>query len=84
MATLKKNPPRHKIRLGTIHADIWLVIPKKGHSFLTVSFSRSYKHGEQWKTGHSFQARELDALMDVTLEAKEWMRQHRLSKANAA
>ncbi|WP_447970103.1 hypothetical protein [Nitrospira sp. M1] len=66
----KKTPPLHKIRIGAIQADIWQVIPEKGHSFLTVSFSHSYKRGEQWKTGHSFQAHELEALSDVAADAK--------------
>ena len=85
MASQTKNPPLHKIRIGAIHADIWEHIPEKGQPFLTVTFTRSYKtKSDEWKNGHSFSQEHLDTLMDVTLEAKEWMRQHRLSKATAA
>ncbi|GJL50814.1 MAG: hypothetical protein NPIRA01_20410 [Nitrospirales bacterium] len=84
MATHKKSPPLHKIRLGAIHADIWLVTPDNGQPFLTVSFSRSYKQGEQWKTGHSFQAHELEALSDVAADAKAWMKPYRHSHPGVA
>ena len=85
MATQTKNPPLHKIRIGAIHADIWEQTPEKWQPFLTVTFTRSYKtKSDEWKHGSSFSQEHLDALMDVTLEAKEWMRQHRLSKAKAA
>ena len=43
MATKNKKPPLHKIRIGAIQADIWEQTPEKGHSFLTVTFTRSYK-----------------------------------------
>ena len=85
MAKQTKNPPLHKIRIGAIQADIWEQVREKGQPFLTVSFTRSYKNkSDEWKNGNSFSQEHLDALMDVTLEAKEWMRQHRLSKARAA
>ena len=77
--------PIHTIRNGAIQASIWEQTSEKGHPFLTVTFSRSYKDKtEQWKTGHSYQAHELDALIDAAIDAKDWMRQHRRSTANAA
>ncbi|WP_454063550.1 hypothetical protein [Candidatus Nitrospira salsa] len=80
----KKIPPLQEIPIGAIQADIWQVIPEMGHSFLTVSFSRSYKHGEQWKNGHSYQAHELEALSDVAADAKAWMKQYRHSHPGVA
>lgn len=84
MATNTK-PPLHKIRIGTIQADIWEQVPDKVQPFLTVTFTRSYKNKSgEWRNGHSFSQEHMETLMDVTLEAKEWMCQHRLSKAKAA
>lgn len=83
MAT-KNQQPIHKIKVGLVQASIWEQSTDKGHAFLTVTFSNSYKKGEEWKNGHSYQTQEIDNLIDAATDAKDWMRQHRLSKANAA
>jgi len=82
MAT-EKQKPIHKIKVGLVQASIWEQTTEKGN-FLTVTFSNSYKKGEEWKNGHSYQAHELDNLVDAAIDAKDWMRQHRSSKAKAA
>ncbi|MCA9463834.1 MAG: hypothetical protein OEZ57_00775 [Nitrospirota bacterium] len=83
MATLEKNPPVHKIQNGRVQASIWEQTSEKG-KFLSVTFKIGYQQQSEWKNGHSYQAHELDALIDTAIDAKEWMRQHRLSKAKAA
>lgn len=83
MAT-ENQKPIHKIKVGLVQASIWERSTDKGHSFLTVTFSNSYKKGEEWKNGHSYQTQEIDNLIDAATDAKDWMRQHRLSKGNAA
>jgi len=47
----KKTPPLHKIRIGAIQADIWQVIPEKGHSFLTVSSHARTNRASNGKPG---------------------------------
>ncbi len=83
MATTNKKPI-HKIKVGSVQADIWEQTPEKGDVFYTLTFSRSYKKGDEWKTSHSFTQQHLDNLADAAIDAKEWMRQHRPSKAKAA
>ena len=83
MATENKKPI-HKIKVRNVQASIWEQTFEKG-TFLTVTFSRSYKDkSDQWQNGHSYRAHELDSLIDAAIDAKEWMRQHRPSKAKAA
>ncbi len=81
--TTSNQKPIKKLRIGAVQADIWAQAAESGE-FLTVSFSRSYKKGEEWKTGHSYQAHELEALVDVALDAKDFIRKWRRSKITAA
>jgi len=82
MAT-KNKPPLHTIQNGRVQASIWEQTSEKG-SFLSVTFKIGYQKQGEWKDGHSYQAHELDQLIDAAIDAKEWMRQHRPSKAKAA
>jgi len=84
MATETKKQPIHKIQVGRVQAAIWEQTPEKGQPFLNVTFTISYKKGDEWKNGYSYQTHEVDNLMDAALEAKEWMRQNRPGKAKAA
>ncbi len=75
MAT--KQKPLHHIRVGNVRASIWKQTSEKG-SFLTVTFSRSYKDkAEKWQNGHSYLDRDLADLIDCADEAKAWMRKNR-------
>jgi len=84
MATETKKQPIHKIQVGRVQAAIWEQTPEKGQPFLNVTFTISYKKGDEWKNGHSYQVSDLDNLLDAVTDAKDWMRQHRPSKAKAA
>ena len=48
-----RNQPVHRIRHGAISASIWRQETEKGPVF-NVTFQRSYKDGEKWKTSNSF------------------------------
>ena len=59
------NPkPVAEIRIGRVKAAIW---PNKteGRTRHTVTFSRLYKDGEQWKTTQSFGSNDLLVLAKV-------------------
>ena len=82
MATNKK--PLAKIRHGFVNASIWEQ-PGKTGLFLTVSFSRSYKDKQdQWKHGHSYNIHEIESLINVAIDAQEWVRNFRKSQGRAA
>jgi len=60
-------------RFGNIKATIWQNVSEKGPFFATT-FSRPFKdQSGAWRNGTSFGLNDLEALMNVAFEAKEWM-----------
>ena len=66
------NQPVHKIRHGAISASIWRQETEKGPLF-NVSFQRSYKDGEEWKSSTSFGAQNLLVVSLIATQAFEWI-----------
>jgi hypothetical protein len=78
MATNKK--PTHTLRCGNIKATIWQNVSEKG-SFFATTFSRPFKdQAGEWRNGTSFGLSDLEALLTVAREAKEWMAAHALKR----
>ena len=76
MAT--NNKPANTLRCGNIKATIWENISVKG-PFFSTTFSRSFKdQSGAWHNGTSFDLSDLEALLIVAREAKEWMSAHAL------
>lgn len=67
-----KNHPVHQIRQGAVSASIWRQQTDKGPMF-NVTFQRSYKDGETWKTSASFGRNNLLVLSLVAARAFEWI-----------
>ncbi len=64
------------LRCGHIKATIWQNVSEKGPFFATT-FSRRFKdQSGQWCNGTSFELNDLEALMNVAFEAKEWIAAH--------
>ena len=79
MATNGKKPT-HTLRSGNFKATMWQNSSQKG-PFFSTSFSRPFKdQSGQWRNGTSFGLNDLDALMNVALEAKEWIAAHPLKR----
>jgi hypothetical protein len=71
MATNKKRS--HTLRCGNIKATIWQNVSEKGPSFATT-FSRPFKdQSDAWRNGTCFSLNDLEALLTVAHEAKEWI-----------
>lgn len=71
MAAHKK--PFHTLRNGGMKAAIWLNDGIKG-PFFSTTFSRSFKdRAGAWRNASSFGFSDLEALMNLTLDAKEWI-----------
>jgi hypothetical protein len=69
MATNKK--PANQLRCGNIKATIWENTSEKG-LFFSTTFSRPFKDQSGiWPNGSSFGLNDLEALMNVAVEAKE-------------
>jgi hypothetical protein len=72
--------PATTLRCGNIKATIWQNVSEKGPFFATT-FSRPFKgQSGVWRNGTSFGLSDLDALMNVAFEAKEWMTAHTLRR----
>ena len=67
------NKPFHTLRSGGMKAAIWLNDEITG-PFLSMTFSRSFKdRAGAWRNANSFTFSDLEALMNLTLDAKEWI-----------
>jgi hypothetical protein len=74
MAT--NNKPATTLRRGIVKATIWENMSKNGPFFATT-FSRPFKdQSGAWRSGTSYGLNDLEALMNVALEAKEWIAAH--------
>ena len=76
MAT--NNHPATTLRCGRIKATIWQNVSEKG-PFFSTTFSRSFQdQSGAWHNGTSFGLSDLQALLIIAREAKEWMSAHTL------
>jgi hypothetical protein len=67
-----KNKPVHQIRQGAVSASIWRQQIEKGPMF-NVTFQRSYKGGETWKSSTRFGRNNPLVLSLVAARAFEWI-----------
>ena len=67
-----KQKPVHEIRIGSIKATIW-ANDANGKVIHNVTFSRSYRAGEDWKKTSSFSRSHLDKLAEAIAEADRWI-----------
>jgi hypothetical protein len=70
--TTSGTQPAHKIRYGALSASIWRQEGDKGPMF-NVSFQRSYKEGDGWKTSTSFGRNDLLVIGLIATRAFEWI-----------
>ncbi len=76
MAT--NNKPANTLRCGNIKATIWENTSEKG-PFFSTTFSRPFKdQSGAWRNGTSFGLNDLEALLTVAREAKDWIAVHAL------
>ena len=72
MKNTTKKQPVHEIRIGALKAAIWQNETTNGirHS---VTFARSYKDGETWKSTSSFGRNDMLPLGKLANEAHTWI-----------
>ena len=76
MAT--NNKSANTLRCGNIKATIWENTGEKGPFFATT-FSRPFKdQSGAWRNGTSFGLNDLEALLTVARDAKDWIAAHAL------
>lgn len=76
------NRPVHRIRHGAISASIWQQATDKGPVF-NVTFQRSYRDGDVWKTSTSFGRQNLLVLSLIAARAYEWISNQRTKPVRA-
>ena len=78
MAT--NNKPANQLRCGTIKATNWQNVSENG-PFFSTTFSRPFKDQScACRNGTSFGLNDLEALVTVAREAKEWIAAHALKR----
>ena len=78
MATNKK--PANTLRCGNVKATIWQNVSEKG-PFFSTTFSRPFKdQSGAWRNSVAFGLHDLEALLAVAVEAKEWITAHTLRR----
>jgi hypothetical protein len=60
-----RKPPVHEVRIGRIRATVWENIDDQGNPWYSVTFSRSYKQGDEWKTASSYGRDDLLVVAEV-------------------
>ena len=74
------NKPATTLRYGRIKAAIWENVSEKG-PFFSTTLSRSFQdQSGAWHNGTSFGLSDLEALLIVARQAKEWMSAHTLKR----
>jgi len=72
--------PANTLRCGNINATIWENVSENGPFFATT-FSRPFKNQSgTWRNGTSYGLSDLEALLTVAREAKEWMAAHAMKR----
>jgi hypothetical protein len=71
-----KKLPAHEIRIGTVKAAIWEQT-SRDNSWHNVTFSRSYKDGEEWKSSESFNRDDLLVVAKLADSAHTWILEQR-------
>ncbi len=68
--------PAHVVRYGTIKGAIWRNVVDNGNAsrpIYNVTFSRSYKDGEEWKDSGSFGLDDLLTLAKAASDCHTWI-----------
>jgi hypothetical protein len=77
-----KPKPVHISGVGAIEVAVWKNDTDKG-SFYSVTMSRSFKKGEEWKQADSFGQDDLLLLAKLLDQAHSWMLEHPAKKQAA-
>jgi hypothetical protein len=79
------NPPVHTIRYGTLRAAIWkreVDLGNNSRPMYSVTFTRSYKDGDDWKDSSSFGPDDLLTLAKIANDAHTFVHQNRSKEAS--
>ncbi len=70
---LSSKQPVHEIRVGTVCAAIWQNSGGKSSSWYSVSVTRIFQQGAEWKRTQSFNRDDLPVVSKVSEMAYAWI-----------
>lgn len=71
------QPPVHRIRAGTVQASVWSnTSDALQKEYFSVTFSRRFRQGEEWKESKSFHRNDLPTLAKIANDAHTWIQAH--------
>ncbi|MCC6763356.1 MAG: hypothetical protein IT293_01725 [Deltaproteobacteria bacterium] len=71
----EKTRPVHEVKVGFVKAVVWPNATKNGTRY-SVTLTRLYKDGENWKSTASFNPRDLADVVRASVAAELWLREH--------
>jgi hypothetical protein len=75
------NSPVHKLRYGAVDAAVWKNIREGMEGeFFSVTLSKRFKHGEDWKESKSFDERDLPTVAKAANDAHSWIQGAKLPR----
>ncbi len=72
MGDATTKPPAHTVRFGAVQAAVWTT-PGTHGTMYSVTVSRSYRDGEEWKSTGSFAPEDLLPLGLALQQAYTWI-----------
>lgn len=70
---MAQNKPAHQIKLGNIRAAIWINEGKESTPWFSVTLSRLYKDGDDWKDTTSLRRDDLPVASKILDMAYQWI-----------
>jgi len=70
---MAQNKPAQEFRLGRIRAAVWLNQNGNGEAWHTVTVTRSYKDGDEWRDTTTFRRDDLPMVAKVADMAFAWI-----------
>ena len=70
---MAKDKPARTFRLDRIKAAVWFNENDKGDSWYTITITRSYKNGDEWKDTASYRREDLPLVAKAADMAYTWI-----------
>ena len=80
---MPQHKPIHEIRLGAVRAAIWANESRPNDVWFSVTVSRLYKDGNDWKNSSSFRRDDLPVVAKIMDMAYAWIWDRQTGKSHA-
>ena len=80
----ERQRPAHEVRIARLRATIWRNEHETQGPWYSITLTRSYKQGEEWKTASSFGRDDLLVVGEICRQAFLWIHRQYQQKNGAA